>query len=102
MCALLARVKRLEKTTRSCCPRCADWPDEIELTIVEVLVERGPDGQLVEIDDDGTIVGPAPATGIPQGEEDSALKDYGPCPGCGRVHRPKVTEISRERSGSSR
>jgi hypothetical protein len=99
--ALAGRVKRLERETTGYCPACADWPDEVTLNIIEVIVDRGPDGQLVEVDEDGNILGPVrdEMAGALKPNEQPDPFQLGPCECCGRVHRPKVVAITRERAG---
>jgi hypothetical protein len=57
------------------CPECADWPAEIGIRIVEIVVEPGQ---------------PVPE---PDQRERHPAK-YGPCPCCSRVHRATVVAIT--------
>ena len=72
------RMGRLEALWGETCPECADWPAEVALRIVEVIVEPGD-----------PISPPDPSARRPT--------EYGPCPCCGRTHRAKVVAIVRER-----
>jgi hypothetical protein len=71
------RMARLEALADSYCPECADWPAEIALRIVEVIVEPGQ-----------PLEPPDPAARRPT--------EFGPCPCCGRVHRARVVELVKE------
>jgi hypothetical protein len=67
-------VKRLAAQAGKCCSLCADWPAEIGIRLVEIIVEPGQ-----------PLPTPDPAERHPA--------EYGPCEGCGRVHRAKVLAI---------
>jgi hypothetical protein len=65
------------------CPHCRDWPEEVGLRIVEVIVETRPDAQK--------------ALAAMSAEADEPFPPvYGPCPGCGRVHKPRLVEVEFE------
>jgi hypothetical protein len=74
--AMLKRmVKRLaDRAAASPCPECADWPSEVGLRIVAVVIEPGE------------VLPP------PDSAERNAA-EYGPCPCCGRTHRARVVAI---------
>ena len=57
------------------CPECADWPAEVRLRIVEEVVEAGD---------------PLPPAEAPRPIE------YGPCPCCRRVLRPRIVHIEED------
>jgi hypothetical protein len=63
------------------CPHCRDWPDEAGVVIVEEVI--------------GSTVEAREALAAVRAEEDDPLQ-YGPCPACGRTHRPRIVEIIRE------
>jgi hypothetical protein len=69
---------RLETLWGETCPECADWPLEIGIKIVEIVIEPGE---------------PLP----PPDPNKRHPAHFGPCPCCGRTHRAKVVAI--ERSG---
>jgi hypothetical protein len=66
-------MARLEALSGKTCPKCADWPEEIVLRIVEVIVEPGE---------------PIPP---PPDEPDPTL--WGPCEVCGRTLKSKVIAL---------
>jgi hypothetical protein len=71
--ATLSRtVRRLTASIPAKCPLCRSWPTEITLRIIEEIIEVGQ---------------PLP----PPDQTDPT--QFGPCPGCGRVHRARVVAI---------
>ena len=68
------RLKRLEKASAGGCPNCWDWPDTIQLRIVEQIIEPGEEVP-------------------PPDRRDHTLFH---CEACGRTHRPKVVELVRD------
>jgi hypothetical protein len=72
--ALSRTVRRLTASIQAdSCPECADWPAEIGIRIVEIIVEPGQ---------------PLPAPDPP------APNPWdGPCASCGRRHKPRVVEV---------
>jgi hypothetical protein len=70
------RMARLEALTASSCPACASWPEEVAVRIVEEIIEPGQ-----------PLPPPAPAAPNPWD---------GPCPCCGRLHKPRVVAILGE------
>jgi hypothetical protein len=69
------RMAKLEAlATARGCPECADWPAEIGIRLVEIIVEPGQ-----------PLPAPDPCQRHPA--------EYGPCPCCGRMHRARVTLV---------
>jgi hypothetical protein len=66
------RMARLEVLAGRTCPACSDWPSEVAVRVVEVIIEPGA---------------PLPAPD----QNDPAL--FGPCEVCGRTFRAKVVEV---------
>jgi len=76
--AMLKRmVKRLEARAVPNCPACRDWPLEIAIKIVEIVIEPGE------------VPPPDPS-------EKQHPAHFGPCSECGRVHVAKVVAIERD------
>jgi hypothetical protein len=63
------RMARLEAQAGKSCPLCVDWPAEIGIKLVEIVIEPGEPL-------------PAPDRFDPC--------QFGPCPGCGQRHRARV------------
>jgi hypothetical protein len=59
------------------CPACADWPAEIAIRLVEIIVEPGE-----------VLPAPDPAERHPA--------EFGPCPGYGRTHRARVILVEED------
>ena len=69
------RMAKLEaQAAARSCPACADWPAEIGIRLVDIIVEPGE-----------VLPVPDPAERHPA--------EYGPCPCCGRMHRARVVAI---------
>jgi hypothetical protein len=82
--ALSGRVNRLEHANAGRCPICADWPDRIEMKLIEVIVEVRPDGTVQETE----------TAAIPPAEREATC--FKSCPGCGRTHEYVVVEIEAD------
>jgi hypothetical protein len=70
---LTRTVKRLAAQAGRSCRECADWPAEIGVRIIEVVVEPGQP--------------------LSEPDRPEHPAEYGPCEGCGRTHRAKVIAI---------
>jgi hypothetical protein len=68
------RMAKLETLAGRFCPECADWPAEIAIRIVEIIVGPGE-----------VVPAPDPAERHPA--------EFGPCACCGRTHRARVLAI---------
>jgi hypothetical protein len=75
--ALSRTVRRMADRVGRHCPDCADWPDEIAQRIVEEVIEAGE---------------PLPPPDPPQRHP----AEYGPCVGCGRMHRARVVAVEED------